>query len=311
MDRAEWLASTDPAAMLRALLPEPGGPRAMSDRKLRLFVCAVARLAWGRLDDSSRRAVEAAEKLADGGCTEEERARAEWEAFQDRPAGQGVAFAMLAGYAAWREARYGATRGLRAWVDLAQPPEPVAALLREVVGDPFAPVVLGSVILDGLKHGKGKGPSTVWVDPDCVTPQVLSLAQAAYDERPGRLVDCPRCGGYSIGKLLACPDCQNRGRIRQDDGSLDPARLAVLSDALEEAGCPTAGSQEEEPLLLLALHQCPCGNDRYARNYCIDCESILSRLDELRKPHPLLTHLRSPGPHVRGCWALDVILGKE
>ena len=25
----------------------------------------------------------------------------------------------------------------------------------------------------------------------------------------------------------------------------------------------------------------------------------------------LLTHLRSAGPHVRGCWALDLILGKE
>jgi hypothetical protein len=26
--------------------------------------------------------------------------------------------------------------------------------------------------------------------------------------------------------------------------------------------------------------------------------------------HDLLGHLRSPGPHVRGCWALDLILGK-
>jgi len=25
----------------------------------------------------------------------------------------------------------------------------------------------------------------------------------------------------------------------------------------------------------------------------------------------LLTHLRGPGPHVRGCWALDLVLGKE
>jgi hypothetical protein len=25
----------------------------------------------------------------------------------------------------------------------------------------------------------------------------------------------------------------------------------------------------------------------------------------------LLSHLRSPGPHVRGCWALDLILGRE
>ena len=26
--------------------------------------------------------------------------------------------------------------------------------------------------------------------------------------------------------------------------------------------------------------------------------------------HDLLGHLRSPGPHVRGCWALDLVLGK-
>jgi hypothetical protein len=25
----------------------------------------------------------------------------------------------------------------------------------------------------------------------------------------------------------------------------------------------------------------------------------------------ILSHLRGPGPHVRGCWALDLILGKE
>ncbi len=46
-------------------------------------------------------------------------------------------------------------------------------------------------------------------------------------------------------------------------GHLDPARLAVLSDALEEAGCTDA---------------------------------------------EILSHLRSRGPHVRGCWALDLVL---
>jgi hypothetical protein len=25
----------------------------------------------------------------------------------------------------------------------------------------------------------------------------------------------------------------------------------------------------------------------------------------------ILSHLRSPGPHVRGCWAVDLVLGKE
>jgi hypothetical protein len=48
-------------------------------------------------------------------------------------------------------------------------------------------------------------------------------------------------------------------------GELDPARLAVLADALEDTGCA-------------------------------DSE--------------VLGHLRGPGPHVRGCWALDLILGK-
>jgi hypothetical protein len=49
-------------------------------------------------------------------------------------------------------------------------------------------------------------------------------------------------------------------------GTLDVERLAVLGDALEDAGCT-------------------------------DTE--------------LLAHLRGPGPHVRGCWVLDLLLGKE
>jgi len=49
-------------------------------------------------------------------------------------------------------------------------------------------------------------------------------------------------------------------------GTLDTARLAVLADALLDAGC-----DNEE----------------------------------------LIAHLRGEGPHVRGCWALDLILGKE
>jgi hypothetical protein len=64
---------------------------------------------------------------------------------------------------------------------------------------------------------------------------VTRLAQAAYDER------------------------------QLPSGFLEHAHLAVLADALEEAGC-------DDPVIL--------------------------------------DHLRSPGPHVRGCLALDVVLGK-
>ena len=49
-------------------------------------------------------------------------------------------------------------------------------------------------------------------------------------------------------------------------GTLDAVRLAVLADALEEAGCADPN---------------------------------------------ILGHLRGPGPHVRGCWPVDLLLGRE
>jgi hypothetical protein len=68
-----------------------------------------------------------------------------------------------------------------------------------------------------------------------LTATVVSLAAVAYEER------------------------------NLPSGLLDSARLAILADALEDAGCTDA---------------------------------------------TLLDHLRGPGPHVRGCFALDLVLGK-
>jgi hypothetical protein len=76
----------------------------------------------------------------------------------------------------------------------------------------------------------------VALDPTWRTPAILRLAEAAFEER-----ELP-------------------------SGLLDPARLALLADALEEEGCTTA---------------------------------------------ELLTHLRSGGEHVRGCWVVDAVLGRE
>ena len=74
------------------------------------------------------------------------------------------------------------------------------------------------------------------ISPSWLTPAVILLAQAAYGHR-----DLP-------------------------SGHLGPQRLAVLADALEDAGCADAD---------------------------------------------LLGHLRGPGHHVRGCWAVDLLLGKR
>src|SRR5258708_1963028 len=75
MNETEWLTCTDPRLML--LLAE--GRR--SDRKARLFACALGRQLWPFLgDDDSRRLVEVAERYADGLATVVEFARAHGEA---------------------------------------------------------------------------------------------------------------------------------------------------------------------------------------------------------------------------------------
>jgi hypothetical protein len=90
-----------------------------------------------------------------------------------------------------------------------------AGLVRDVLGDPFRPLRLS---------------------PSLLTPTVVSLAKASYEERIMPL------------------------------GHLDPMRLAVLADALEEVGCADEG---------------------------------------------ILGHLRSAGPHVRGCFCVDAVLSRE
>src|SRR5262249_46312473 len=76
----------------------------------------------------------------------------------------------------------------------------------------------------------------IGLDASWLAPPVPALAEAAYQQR-----------------VLPV-------------GHLDPLRLAVLSDAMQDAGCY---------------------ND------------------------DVLTHLRRPGPHVRGCFLLDALLAKE
>jgi hypothetical protein len=226
MTESEWLACTDPTAMLGFLRGKVSG------RKLRLFAAACCRRAWHHLtDERSRRAVEVAERLADGEATTKERAdaarsaryvtarsggAASWYAAASRyaVAATGYAAEYKAIGAAWNAseavARHAGQREARPAEEKAQ-----VALLRDIFGNPFRPVPL---------------------TPAWRTAEVLPLAQAAYDQR-----------GLPAG-------------------TLDPARLAVLADALEEAGCSDAG---------------------------------------------LLGHLRGPGPHVRGCWAVDLLLGKS
>jgi len=202
--------------------------RNASDRKLRLFACACCRRIWHLLcDEYSHNAVAVAEHYGDGEATDEELA-----AVRRHCAGHST----TADYAAWvitsPQAFYAAEEaasdipGTVGWAsadytekrwEIARDGEDAAQsiLLRDIFGNPLRPVS---------------------INPHWLTPAVLSIAQAAYDN------------------------------CNLPSGTLDNARLAVLGDALEDAGC--------------------------------DNQNILN-------------HLRQPGEHVRGCWCVDAILGKQ
>src|SRR4051794_36496790 len=67
-----WYTQTEPHCLLASLAGWGGS----SDRRDRLFVCALARQLWDRLDhEAVRRAVEVAERFADGQVTPEEMSR--------------------------------------------------------------------------------------------------------------------------------------------------------------------------------------------------------------------------------------------
>jgi hypothetical protein len=153
--------------------------------------------------------------------------------------------------------------------------------------------------------------------PSWRTPQVLALAEAAFETSP--LVPCPHCERSQM--KYSCPVCDGPGTLLEN-GRLDPEQLLVLTDALEEAGCPT-----DVPCLKctpnfktkngygLGWVQ---GHDS-AGYFNLGCDScggsgLLGHGGKEgtgRVANPLLTHLRSPGPHFRGCWALDMVLGKN
>jgi hypothetical protein len=257
MTEAEWLACEDFAAMLGFVQGKA------SQRKLRLFRCARCRDEWCDLAEECCRAVELAERYADGfGTTAElraalkeaERIAEEYHHPEDASQTDSDVF------------RWFASRLTCSALDLedhdslantpTNPPE-LCHLLRCLHG--------------GLFH-----PTAV---PKPVTER------------------CPVCGGKGwvrqLGRFLPdnCSQCRGSGRVLQPvgwvksndgcvlkiaqgiyeerampEGTLDTGRLCILHDALLDAGCT------EEALL---------------------------------------SHCRAPGPHVRGCWAIDLILGKE
>jgi len=174
MTEAEWLAGTDLNSMLEFL-----GDR-ISSRKLRLFACAACRRVWDLLiEPASRQAVIVAERYADGLATKEELVAARNEAVMQAPGGGAAQVAARdpRWAAAWTAV--GASK-IAAWAAAKNSERSEQALLlREIVGNPFQPVVL----------------TEPW------PAEVVELAQAVYDGRGDYLELCDALGAAGHPEL--------------------------------------------------------------------------------------------------------------
>jgi hypothetical protein len=239
---AEWLASNEAEYLIRHITMSSRAARTKAGRrKLRLYACACCRLIWDMIpDDDSRRALEVNEQFADG--------------LVDRAAFQAISVtsaraAQRRWQVAWNTCRVAPGHPSTVRWRAARAVE--LACEGSIIGAQVAgPIIAQDVSRRGASQEKRMQAVLVrdlYGNPFRPPPLdrrlrewnggvITGLAEEAYEARelPG--------------------------------GTLDAARLAVLADALEDAGCADAA---------------------------------------------LLGHLRGPGPHVRGCWAVDLLLGKE
>jgi hypothetical protein len=306
MNEATWLAFDDPRAMLghlcerpRSAMPGPFHGQRISDRKLRLFACACCRLVWPLLTDPrSRRAVGVAEWYADGKAGDQDLYGALQDAHdawvRQRPNLWSDEDSLDA-RDAWHRQRQNFCVALIPWCACAP-----------AIGNEY-----GSTFFDGLKNGNvslsAQAALLRCVAGNPWRPVTLPIHCRCEEGVPTPGIDWVRC--LRCGEPVRCPWLDANGHAalrlaraaydeRLPHGLLDPDRLAVLADALSDAGC------EEESLLRHLRGEVPCrqcGED--GCGICGDTGWVPDWW--YRTPSP------TPAAHARGCWALDLILGKE
>ena len=200
MTEAEWLACTEPEAMLKFLCPVSGL------RKLRLAACAFSRRVLPQMTERAcRLAIEAAEQYADGTLDKPDyvsiahnfdrirRARFPKAPTRDDDAWNAIYCTVHRRWESEHDSYFDKERWQWAAAEardaacFAGDDETgvQAAIVRDVFGNPFCPARISS---------------------DWLSWNVVQLARSAYAQR------------------------------QMPNGDLDPDRLAVLADALEEAG---------------------------------------------------------------------------
>jgi hypothetical protein len=297
MTEKQWLAATAPGPMLAFLR---AGGRA-SERKARLFACACCRRNWPLLTDwRSRKAVEEAERFADGATAAPERERASRAAARAARSAWPSSPLWVAHTAAYAAVAAALAACGNAEDVLDAPPWQARPSLYALSRAGWAAAAAGCCLEAAAWHAASERKAralarTPWwarwwrrallAFQEMDLQPILTKSQRAWLEALEGLGEVearaqvrllhdlfgplpfrpkpplPPCDGGAFRRLAE--------RAYEDrslpDGTLDGGRLAVLADALEQAGCA-------------------------------DTE--------------LVGHLRAEGPHARGCFAVDLLLGK-
>jgi hypothetical protein len=276
---AEWLECADPSAMLEFVRANA------SRRKLLLFACACCRHAWHLMrDERCRNGVEVIERYVDGEATAEqlEDARlaveeAERDAFEiEYQAEADAGFALDGPYCSAMAQR---------WLAF--------AVLRLFSPQPFQPPAQARWFVRP-EHNR-RSPSE-WV--------LLAITRRAF----GQVLDgnlAARTLRSSRTAPVRIPADVASARMSAYEGELQAAMLREVFGRTQTSVQASPFNVQGETVLILASRiyrsrafgHLPVLADALEDAGCTDAE--------------LLGHLRGPGPHVRGCWAVDLILATE
>lgn len=180
-----------------------------------------------------------------------------------------------------------------------------AHILRDICGNPWRPVVNTTEIRTeraGQAHVKSHRGEVDFVTPEHITPTVLKIVDSIYD---GAFYDLPILAD-------ALEEAGLRGRIVEakiPDGE-ELCEKCNSDGFVEKNVLPkprSKGSARDLSGRRVVKHVAPVKSTQPCL-YCSGTGIVKKYKDGwVEKPHPLLEHLRSPGPHVKGCWAIDLL----
>ena len=279
MNPTEWPASTDPDPMLRLVLPTA------SDRKRRLFAVACCRRVTGRLVDGHlvlgerkadyHKAVDAAARFADGRATERDMGYAFSDADDSAFCNMELAGA---GRPELRKALFGddASWTSRVRVDEMSDEDSEAF---EAAADPAAWLESNSGEDDHLRNSVDPFRDVAAEDAvevgETISRQVLLLVRTHLGREAE--VEEKTAQAALIRDVFGDP---------YPPPAFDPVWRTTTVAALA-AGIDADQAFDRMPVLADALEDAGCNNAA------------------------ILGHCRGPGPHVPGCWVLDLVLGKN